>query len=177
MEKCIFCEIAAKRTPAAIIYEDGDFIAFLDINPLNQGHTQVIPKKHVRWTYDVEGFGDYFEVAKSVALATIECLDAVFVNLITAGTGVSHAHIHVIPRFENDGHGDVASWNNVKKIPKEEMLQIAEKLRAAVVKHPPKKVGAPTVEKVEKVEQIEEKPAEPRSEDDIAEIRREIESG
>lgn len=179
MEKCIFCEIAAKRIPSNVIYEDEDFVAFLDINPLNQGHTQVVPKKHVRWTYDVENFGDYWEVAKSVALAAIDALDAKFVNLITAGMGLPHAHIHVVPRFDNDGHQDIPVWGNVKKISKEEMIQIAEKLKAAIAKNPPKKAVAIIAERTEeKVEEKEtEEPKEVMSYDEIEYIRRETESG
>ncbi len=178
MEKCIFCEIADRRIPSNIIYEDEDFIGFLDVNPLNAGHTIVVPKAHIRWTYDVERFGDYWEVAKAIALAAIEALEAKFVNFITAGLGVPHAHIHVVPRFENDGHSELPVFGNVKKIPKEEMIQIAEKLKAAIAKNPPKKAVAAMAEKAEEIKEVKEKaPAEKRSKEDIEYIRREIESG
>ena len=179
MEKCIFCEIAAKRIPSSIIYEDNNFMAFLDINPLNAGHTLVMPKDHARWVYDIENFGDFWEVAKSVALAAVEALDAKTVNYMTLGYQVKHAHIHVIPRFENDGHGEQPVFGNVKKIPKEEMLQIAEKLKAAIAKHPPKKAAtaSPIIVEAEKVEEPKEEPKETRSEEEIDFIRRETESG
>ena len=147
MDKCIFCEIVAKRIPAAIIYEDDDFIAFLDINPLNPGHTLVVPKQHARWVYDVDKFGDYWEIAKSIALAAIETLQAMTVNFITIGLQVPHAHIHVIPRFENDGHGELPVLGNKKEIPKEEMAQIAEKIAAAMKNHQPKKAVPISIEK------------------------------
>lgn len=177
MEKCIFCEIVAKRIPSNIIYEDDDFTAFLDINPLNPGHTQVVPKKHVRWTYDVEKFGDYWEIAKAIAFAAIEGIEAKFVNFVSAGTGIPHAHIHVIPRFENDGHGDIPLPGNVKKIPKEEMIQIAEKLKAAIAKHPPKKSATILPAEVEEVKEVKEEPKETRSKEQIEYIKRETESG
>lgn len=177
MEKCIFCEIVGRRISSNIIYEDGDFIGFLDVNPLNAGHTIIVPKAHVRWTYNVEKFGNYWEVAKAIALAAINALDAKFVNFITAGLGVPHAHIHVVPRFENDGHPELPVFGNVKKIPKEEMIQIAEKLKAAIAKKPPKKAVTAMAEKTEEIKKIKEEPIEKRSKEDIEYIRREIESG
>jgi len=176
MEKCIFCEIAAKRIPSNIVYEDGDFIAILDINPLTPGHTLVIPKQHVRWTYDVEKFGEYWEVAKSVALAAIEALNAKTVNFLTRGFEVMHAHILVVPRFENDGHGEVPTSANIKQIPKGEMAQIAEKLKAAIAKHPPKKAAEAVEPKIEETP-VETQPEEALSEEEVALIMRETESG
>lgn len=172
MEKCIFCEIVAKRIPTNPVYEDDDFMAFLSIKPINPGHTLIVPKPHARWVYDVEKFGYFWEVAKSVALAAVEALKADTVNFMTLGYEVPHAHIHAIPRFKNDGHDQQPIFVNVKKIPKEEMVQIAEKLKAAMSNHPPKKVAAARVEKAEVKESSEK-----RSKDDVAEIRREVESG
>jgi len=175
MDKCTFCDIAAKHIPAAMVYEDADFVAFLDINPLNPGHTLVVPKRHVRWVFDVEKFGDYWEVAKAVALAAIEVLEAKTVNFITAGAGVEHAHIHVVPRFDNDGHGELPNTKNVKQIPKEEMASISVRLSEAIGKNPPKKAAAAAPK-------FEERPAEPTVEEELSEaevelVRREFESG
>ncbi|MBI4122056.1 MAG: HIT domain-containing protein, partial [Parcubacteria group bacterium] len=58
---CIFCTIVRGEIPVAQVYEDEDFLAFLDIHPQAPGHTQVIPKRHVRWVWDVENAGAYFE--------------------------------------------------------------------------------------------------------------------
>jgi len=176
MDKCTFCDIAAKHIPAAMVYEDADFVAFLDINPLNPGHTLVVPKRHVRWVFDVEKFGDYWEVAKTVALAAIEVLEAKTVNFITAGAGVEHAHIHVVPRFDNDGHGELPNTANVKHIPKEEMASIASKLAEAIARNPPKKAVVATVPKVEETP-AESQPEETLSGEEVALIRREFESG
>jgi len=178
MEKCIFCEIAAKRIPSAIVYEDEDFMAFLDINPLNPGHTLIMPKAHVRWVYDVENFGDFWEVAKSVAKAAVESLNPKTVNFMSLGYGVPHAHIHAIPRFEDDGHGEVPMPGNVKKIPEEEMKQIADKFKVAIANHPPKKSAGETAVK-EIIEVVEETPIkeEVMSEEDLTHMRRHVESG
>ena len=64
MLNCIFCKIINKEIPCTKIYEDENFLAFLDINPLSPGHTQIIPKKHYRWVWDIENIGEYFEVVK-----------------------------------------------------------------------------------------------------------------
>jgi len=177
MDKCTFCDIAAKHIPAAMVYEDADFVAFLDINPLNKGHTLVVPKQHMRWTFDVDKFGDYWEVAKAVALAATSALGARTVNFVTVGESVQHAHIHVVPRYENDGHGELPSWNNVKHIPKEEMVSIASKLAEAIAKNPPKKASAAAEPKVEEPKPVETQPEEALSEEEVALIRREVESG
>jgi len=61
---CIFCKIVKGEIPAYKIYEDENFLAFLDINPQSPGHTQVIPKRHYRWVWDIPNVGAYFEVVK-----------------------------------------------------------------------------------------------------------------
>lgn len=62
MEDCVFCKIAEKEISCFEVYEDEKFLAFLDINPRNPGHTLVIPKEHFRWVWDVPYLGEYFEV-------------------------------------------------------------------------------------------------------------------
>jgi histidine triad (HIT) family protein len=177
MEKCIFCEIVEKRIPAATVYEDNDFVAFLDISPLNPGHTLIMPKTHARWVFEVENFGDFWEVAKSVALAAIEALQAETVNFLTFGYKSPHAHIHCVPRFKDDGHGEEIVFGNRKNIEKEEMAQIAEKIKAVIANHPPKKSGAVAPPTKEPEKPKEEKPKDSRSEEDIEHIRNQMEIG
>ena len=85
MENCIFCKIAEGKTPCYKIYEDKDFLAFLDIKPLRKGHALIIPKKHYRWVYDVPNFSEYFEVVKKVMLAQVAAFSADSVSLGTVG--------------------------------------------------------------------------------------------
>lgn len=115
MENCIFCKIVKKEIPSHIVYEDDKFLAFLDINPQSAGHTQVIPKKHYRWVWDYENVGEYFEVAKKIALAQRKAFNTDFVLSRIVGDEVSHAHIWVFPNREvfgdkNDFEG------NAKKV-------------------------------------------------------------
>ena len=145
-QKCIFCAIAGNQIPSFKVYDDENFLAFLDIRPLNKGHVLVTPKGHFRWTYDVENFGAFWEVAKKVALAQIKGLEAKYVQFITAGMGVLHAHIHVIPRYENDGHGEYLDPSQVKQFTEPEMKETMEKIKNAVAAEQPK---------------VEEKPPEP----------------
>ncbi len=94
---CIFCKIVNKEIPAHIVYEDEIFLAFLDINPQSPGHTQVIPKKHYRWVWDVPNTSEYFEIAKKIALAQRKAFNTDFVLSRIVGDEVHHAHIWVFP--------------------------------------------------------------------------------
>lgn len=127
-QDCVFCQIVTGKLPADKVYEDGDFLGFLDIRPLNPGHSLIVPKKHYRWTYDVPNFGDYFEVARKVAQAQISALGAESVSFVTLGFEVPHAHILVVPRFPDDGHGGALSWGAVKEVSRQERAEIAKKL-------------------------------------------------
>jgi histidine triad (HIT) family protein len=103
MDNCIFCKIVKKQIPAEVVYEDAHFLAFLDIHPQSPGHTQVIPKNHVRWVWDHPEAGTYFEVAKKVALAQRQAFKTDFILSKIVGDEVPHAHIWVFPNKEVAG--------------------------------------------------------------------------
>jgi histidine triad (HIT) family protein len=103
-ENCIFCKIVRKEIPAEIVYEDDSFLAFLDINPQSPGHTQVIPKEHHRWVWDVPNVGEYFEVARKIAFSQRKSFDVEWILSRIVGDEVPHAHIWVYP--ENGASGD-----------------------------------------------------------------------
>ena len=108
-----------------------NFLAFLDIHPINPGHTLVIPKKHYKWVWDVPNVGQYFEVARKIAIALKEVLKAESVVSFVIGEEVPHAHIWVVPRFKDDGLGEFSDSINIKDkktIAEAEMKEIAEKL-------------------------------------------------
>jgi histidine triad (HIT) family protein len=175
MEECIFCKIVAKQMPSFTVYEDEKFVAFLDVNPLNPGHTLVVPKQHKRWIFDVEDFGEYWEVARKVALAAIKALNAFTVNFFTMGFGemaVEHAHIHVLPRFENDGHGSLPDRTKIKKMTKEQLTEIMNRIKSAMTEiHTPMKEEPKLEEPKEEVKEPE------RSEEDVYWMKREMELG
>jgi histidine triad (HIT) family protein len=115
MDDCIFCKIVKGEIPAFKVYEDNDFLAFLDINPISVGHTLLIPKKHYRWVYDVPNFGEYWQVAQKIALSIKNSsLAPEFISFLTVGNEVPHAHIHITPRT---GLDDIAPvFDNLPKL-------------------------------------------------------------
>ncbi len=124
MKDCIFCKIVNKEISAHIIYEDDNFLAFLDIHPQSVGHAQVIPKKHFRWVWDLPSDGndglnirEYFAVAQKVALAQRKAFNQEFILSKIVGDEVSHAHIWVFPSSETAG--DKRDFDgNIEKIKK-----------------------------------------------------------
>lgn len=114
-KNCIFCKIIAKEIAADIVYEDGDFLAFLDIHPASVGHTLIIPKKHYRWVWDVPNIGDYFEVGRKIARAQQKAFNQEAIWIGVKGDEVPHAHVSVLPHSETAGNTkDFAG--NAKKI-------------------------------------------------------------
>jgi histidine triad (HIT) family protein len=132
MEGCIFCKIAKKEIPAYVVYEDKDYMAFLDINPRNPGHCLVIPKAHYRWVWDVKDIGAYYKVVQKVANGIRKAMKTEWVVSLVLGEEVPHAHVWLVPRFKDDGHGGSIKLDNIKKISAEEMKEIAEKIRKAI---------------------------------------------
>lgn len=100
---CIFCKIVAKEIPAHIVYEDQDFLAFLDIRPISPGHTLIIPKDHYRWVWDVPKLGSYFEVAGRVARAQQKAFAQEMIQSKIIGEEVPHAHIWIYPTESTAG--------------------------------------------------------------------------
>lgn len=97
---CIFCKIVSGAITADIIYEDDAFLGFLDLHPVSQGHTLVIPKKHFRWVHDVEPFCDYWQSTRKIMRHIEAILKPEWVQYHTHGE-ITHAHIHIIPRYDN----------------------------------------------------------------------------
>ncbi len=100
---CIFCKIVSGDIPAYKVYEDDDFLAFLDIHPQSPGHVQVIPKEHVRWVWDHKNVGEYFKVVQKVALAQRKAFNTDWILSKIVGDEVPHAHIWVFPNKEVEG--------------------------------------------------------------------------
>ena len=129
---CIFCKIIKKEIPSYKVYEDENFFAFLDIRPLNPGHTLVIPKKHCRWVWDVEDIGEYYKVVGKIANAIKKAFKTDYVVSLVFGEEVEHAHIWLVPRFENDKHGTAIDLKNIKQLSEQEMKDSAEKIKSYI---------------------------------------------
>lgn len=102
---CVFCSIASHEIPADIVYEDELCLAFKDIAPATKDHTLVIPKQHV--DHILEATPDLQAHLFQVACQLAKEYDAQGVNLLTnikerAGQTVMHAHIHILPRWEQE---------------------------------------------------------------------------
>ncbi len=102
MEDCIFCKIIKREIPANIVYENEDFLVFMDNRPTSPGHTLTIPKKHYRWVWDVENIGEYFSVVKKIALAQRSAFDVDLIRSNVYGEEVPHAHVSTWPETEGD---------------------------------------------------------------------------
>lgn len=100
---CIFCKIIKGDIPSHKVYEDDNFLAFLDIHPQSPGHTQIIPKQHHRWVWDVPNVGEYFEIARKVAQAQMKAFNTDFILSKVVGDEVPHAHIWVFPNNKVEG--------------------------------------------------------------------------
>ena len=106
---CVFCKIVAGEVPSFILFEDDATLAFMDINPANEGHVLVIPKEHASDLYAVsdEALARTAVTAKKVAGAVARTLDPDGLNLVqcngpAAAQSVMHFHVHVLPRAEDD---------------------------------------------------------------------------
>lgn len=129
---CIFCKIIAGEIPSTKIYEDDFSYAFLDISPVNKGHTLVVPKKHCVNLMDIpdDDLGELMIAAKKVAIAVKEGMECDGISLAmsnekAAGQEVFHAHVHIMPRFSSDG---LKHWPH-KSYDPGEMEKISEKIK------------------------------------------------
>ena len=132
---CIFCKIIAREIPSEIVYEDDIAFCFLDAHPLNGGHTLVIPKQHHQDIYALpnDTAGHLFQTATRLARAIKKAVAADGINIgmnneVAAGQAVFHAHIHVIPRYADDGY---AMWQPTNASTKTHAV-IAEDIKKAL---------------------------------------------
>ena len=134
MADCVFCLSRDGKIPSAKVYDDQRTLAFMDINPLSRGHCLVVPKAHAATLYEAEAedLKAAIAAAKKVAGAIRKALNPDGLNLLQANGGaafqsVPHFHLHLIPRWMNDGKG--FDW---KEVPgnREEIMGIADRIRA-----------------------------------------------
>ena len=132
---CIFCKIIAGEIPSSKVYEDEDLFAFIDIAPVQKGHTLLMPKKHSKNYFDTDDsvLEKIVRVAKKLAKGVVSGVGADGCTISTnngaaAGQSVFHLHWHIIPRFTGDNlnhwpHGSYVSG---------EQEEYAEKIRSAL---------------------------------------------
>lgn len=135
MNDCIFCKIISGDIPSDKVYENAHTYAFLDINPTNKGHVLVVPKNHSRNTLDIaaEDFKTLMETVHLLAPKVKEATHAEGINIITnnekaSGQEVFHTHIHIVPRFEDDGH----QWWSHTSYKEGEAQEVADKIKGTL---------------------------------------------
>ena len=113
---CLFCKIVSGEIPSKKIYDDAHTFAFLDINPCTKGHTLVIPKKHHASlkAMPADEASALFAAALAIEKRIVDALQAAGANIgindgRAAGQEVQHVHVHVIPRYSQDGGGAMQS--------------------------------------------------------------------
>ena len=111
-ENCIFCKLAGGEIPTATLYEDEDFRVILDANPAAKGHAPIIPKEHYANLYELDDelAGKVLVLAKKMITKLTDILGCDGYNIVqnngeAAGQTVFHFHMHLIPRFKDDGVG------------------------------------------------------------------------
>ncbi|MCX6752929.1 MAG: HIT family protein [Candidatus Nomurabacteria bacterium] len=130
MDNCIFCKIIKGEIPCTKIYENDKVLAFLDIEPINKGHTLIIPKEHSQNIYETsdENLSEIIKIAKKISIAIKTTMKADGINVHmnnnhAAGQRVFHTHIHIIPRYDNDG---LDMWHSKEGYTDKEKKEIAE---------------------------------------------------
>ncbi len=128
MENCIFCKIIQKEVPADIVFEDDKVIAFLDIKPVHPGHILMIPKQHYTIMGDTpdEIIAHVFIICKKIMQVIKQAVKADYVVVSVIGLDVPHFHVHLIPRYFNDG---MANFWPTKKYKEGDAALYAEKIR------------------------------------------------
>lgn len=135
---CVFCEIESGRAPVSIVYEDETALAFLDIGPVNAGHSMVIPRRHAAYLKDLtedEGahlFRVGMRVEQAIRRSGVRCEGT---NMFLAADGeaafqeIFHVHLHVFPRFRADNFRLEADWDVHPS--RDQLDQVAAQIRAA----------------------------------------------
>jgi len=124
---CIFCKIVSGEIPSIKIWEDEKHLAFLDVNPINPGHTLLIPKKHSDYIFDLEDkeYSELMLKAKEIAKLLKEKLNPKKVGTAIEGFGVPHIHIHIVPLNK----GNELNPERAKPMSKEELNKIAKMIK------------------------------------------------
>lgn len=135
MEHTIFSKIISRDVPADIVYENDTVIAFLDISPVNPGATLVVPKRWSRNIFDIdtESWADVMEAVRMLAPVIKRAVGADGLNIIMnnepeGNQMIFHSHVHIVPRFKNDG---VPDWKGTP-YPEGEKEVVAKKIKGAL---------------------------------------------
>ena len=119
MNDCIFCKIIKGEIPSYTIYEDDKMKAFLDVNPVSNGHVLLIPKKHYKNFLDTpdELIKEMYHIIKTKIYPLLEeKLQITGLSICQIGKDVNHYHIHLIPQYENEEFDFKYNKENIKDV-------------------------------------------------------------
>lgn len=127
----IFTKIIEGEIPCHKVAETEDHIAFLDINPIAEGHTLVVPKKEINYFFDLPEalMHSTMELSRTIAKAIDDALDPLRTGVIVQGLEVPHAHVHLVPLYKT--HQVMALGHNVE-VSEDRMKELAQKISAKV---------------------------------------------
>lgn len=130
MNDCIFCKIIKGEIPCNKVYEDKDFLVFLDIKPVSEGHILIIPKTHIVWMQEAkdEIISKIFILTKKMMHALKNGIPCDYVQESVVGNEVPHFHIHLIPRHHGDNFSNFPTKEYKKGQEKEYVKKITEVL-------------------------------------------------
>src|SRR3989338_11265141 len=140
MKDCIFCKIINAELTSSKIYEDDDFFAFMDIQPVNKVHILIIPKKHAELIseMDSENIGKMMviggKISSAVRKSKLKCegINFLLADGEAAGQEVFHVHLNIIARFKNDGFGFKFPKGYEDKPKRKELDKVAKKIHTSL---------------------------------------------
>lgn len=133
MSECVFCQVIREELRSYKLWEDDDFLAFLDIKPINPGHTLLIPKSHNPYIFDLEPsvMAAMFERARFLSEPLRKVNKAKRVGIMVEGFTVPHVHVHLVPIHT----GTDLDPNNANHVSEGELTSMASKIRIALANH------------------------------------------
>lgn len=125
--KCIFCEIVKGNIPAYKVWENKNFLFFLDIKPINPGHILLVPREHFEEVFDLSSdlYDEAFQIVKKISKSFKEVTFAKKTGVVIEGFGVPHCHIHIVPIY----HGNELNPERAKNATEEELKEMQLKLK------------------------------------------------
>ncbi|MAH21927.1 MAG: HIT family protein [Thaumarchaeota archaeon] len=139
VQECPFCQISAHQDKAVVVFEDSNYLAFMDKRPINTGHTLVIPRKHYVNVMEMprEEVGQTFSLAAVISRAVVQATNADGINLgqnngSAASQEVPHLHVHIIPRFIKEVKEGF--WPRRKVTSLSELQNVGERIRSELSK-------------------------------------------
>jgi histidine triad (HIT) family protein len=141
MHNCIFCDILAGRLPSSFVHRGDRCSAFMDIQPVNAGHILVVPNDHATYLSDLdqETGAEIFRTAQRIAAGIRRCgvrcegIDLLLADGEAAGQEIFHVHLHIVPRYRDDGFGFRFPPGYHRRPERAELDRIAGSVRSALL--------------------------------------------